>query len=77
LAHRLDQLDAEWRRRFDKIETDMRQAGYKLDEHKRDLKRDIDSVTSTFQDYMLIVCGPGLLAVLVWISVLMAVLHGR
>ena len=72
LTHRLDQLDAEWRRRFDKIETDMRRADYKLDE----LKKDIGSVRSTSQDYMLIVCGPGLLAVIVWMSVWMTVLHG-
>lgn len=65
LAHHLDQLDAEWRRRFDKLETHVRTADHKLD----GLKRDIDRVRGTFEDYMMILCGPGLVAVVVWIIV--------
>ena len=66
LTHRLDQLDAEWQRRLAALEREVSAARSEL----RAVEHEVRSASSNFGDLMVILSGPFLLAVIIWMIVL-------
>ncbi len=66
LTHRLDQLDAEWQRRLAALEREVSAARSEL----RAVEQEVRSASSNFGDLMVILSGPFLLAVIIWMIVL-------
>ena len=66
LTRRLDQLDAEWQRRLAALEREVSAARSEL----RAVEQEVRSASSNFGDLMVILSGPFLLAVIIWMIVL-------
>ena len=58
LGNRLERLDTDWRWRCDELERQVREAKHSVDEVCRQVHR----VESGISDWVMILCGPGLLA---------------